>query len=89
MNFKADVSVARIEDVGRFIAEVRIHCTECNTPFQFLGMPPGFNYLGPTVSIAGLDANLPIYPQGAELPPVPGVIGYSFAAPAGPGGTSG
>lgn len=77
-NFAAKVSVARIEDIGRFVAEVRIHCTECNTPFQFFGVAPGFNYDAPTVSIDGLEANLPICAQGTTPTPLQGLQGYTI-----------
>jgi len=77
-NFDATVAVARIEDIGRFVAEVRIRCTECNTPFQFVGIDPGFNYDAPTVSIDGLEANLPICPQGSRPSPLQGLQGYTI-----------
>lgn len=78
MNFDATVRVARIEDVGRFVAEVKIHCTECGTPFQFLGIEPGFNYEHPTVRLDGLEADLPICPQGVQPTPLQGLQGYSI-----------
>lgn len=80
MNFDAKVSVARIEDIGRFVAEVRIHCIECKAPFQFLGVSPGFNYDAPTVTLDGLEANLPICPQGTQPTPLQGLQGYTIKA---------
>lgn len=77
MNFDATVRVARIEDIGRFVAEVRIHCIECKAPFQFAGIEPGFNYEAPTVSLDGLEANLPIFPQGQRPTPLQGLMGYT------------
>ena len=41
MNFEASVNVARIEDKGRFMAEIHIRCKDCGTPFQFMGLKPG------------------------------------------------
>ena len=38
--FHADVAVGRIEDLGRFLAEVKVHCTKCGEPFRFLGLTP-------------------------------------------------
>lgn len=64
MNFDAQVEVHRIEDIGRFVAEIRIKCTECRSPFQFVGVAPGFNYDAPTVSLDGLNGSFPICPQG-------------------------
>jgi hypothetical protein len=63
VNFFASVAVQRIEDVGRFVAEVHIRCTECDLPFQFLGVAAGFNYDAPTVSLNGLELNVPICPR--------------------------
>lgn len=78
LNFHATVRVARIEDIGRFVAEVRIHCIECKAPFQFLGVQPGFNYESPTVSLDGLDGNFPICPQGMQPTPLQGLQGYTI-----------
>jgi hypothetical protein len=78
MNFDAKVAVARIEDIGRFVAEVRIHCADCGAPFQFLGVQPGFNYEHPTVSLDGLEASLPICPQGSRPTPLQGLSGYTI-----------
>ena len=69
-NFDAKVGVARLEDTGRFIAEIRIHCTDCNQPFQFLGLEPGLDTDGARVSIDGLKANIAICPQGAKPNPM-------------------
>lgn len=78
MNFFTSVRVARVEDIGRFVAEIEIRCTECDTPFQFLGVPPGFNYRAPTVSIDGLELNAPICPQGTQPTPLQGLQGYEI-----------
>lgn len=77
MQFFAAVKVARIEDVGRFVAEITVHCADCDTPFQFVGVAPGFNYDAPTVSLDGLDLSAPICPQGVQPTPLQGLQGYS------------
>ena len=69
-NFDAAVSVARIEDKGQFMAEIRITCTDCGTPFQFMGLEPGLNFNGATVSLDGLEANIGIHPQGQHPNPL-------------------
>ena len=69
MNFEASVNVARIEDKGRFMAEIHIRCKDCGTPFQFMGLKPGFDFNGATVSLDGLEANIGIHPQGAQPNP--------------------
>ena len=77
-NFFAAVKVARVEDVGRFVAEITVHCADCDTPFQFMGVTPGFSYEGPRVSIDGLEAHLPICPQGTQPTPMQGLQGYDI-----------
>lgn len=69
-NFAANVSVARLEDSGRFMAEIRICCTECGAPFQFLGLEPGLDLQGASVSIDGLEANIAIAPEGVQPSPL-------------------
>jgi hypothetical protein len=48
--FAASVKVERIEDIGRFAADITINCSECGEPFRFLGLPIGLNLNGATVS---------------------------------------
>lgn len=78
MEFDASVRVARIDDVGRFVAEVKVHCTQCGVPFQFIGIQPGFDYEHPTVRLDGLEADLPICPQGTQPTPLQGLQGYTI-----------
>lgn len=79
-DFNASVRVNRLEDTGRFSADVRIQCAECEEPFRFLGVPAGSSPYQPTVSIDGLDLRAPIEPQGTPqlqshaafvMPPLP------------------
>lgn len=72
MNFSASVAVARIEDKGRFAADIRIQCADCGLPFQFLGLEPGLDSNGARVSIDGLEARMAISPQGQTPSPVDG-----------------
>lgn len=53
--FQASVNVNRLEDSGRFMADVAIVCEECGLPFSFLGLPPGVDMEGATVSIDGTE----------------------------------
>ena len=76
--FNAEVRVARLEDTGRFVAEIKIVCTECNTPFQFMGLQPGFDADGASVSLDGLEANIGIHPQGTRPNPFQQLLGYKF-----------
>jgi len=70
LNFGAHVKVARLENIGQFMAEITVECTDCNTPFQFLGLEPGLDLQGARVSIDGLEANIAICPQGAKPSPL-------------------
>lgn len=69
-DFEAKVAVARLEDTGRFMCDVRIHCTECGVPFQFLGLEPGLDLDGARVSVDGLEANIAICPKGLRPSPL-------------------
>ncbi len=80
MNFEASVGVARIEDKGRFMAEIRIHCKDCGLPFQFMGLKPGLDFNGATVSLDGLEASIGIHPQGQQPNPLQQLMGYSINA---------
>lgn len=69
LNFDAQNKVARLEDSGQFNLEVTIHCTDCGTKFQFLGLEPGIDLGGARVSVDGLEARLAICPQGEQPNP--------------------
>lgn len=60
MNFVADVAVNRLEDSGRFSADIKINCKECGEPFRFLGLPVGLDLNGACVSVDGTEARLAI-----------------------------
>jgi len=79
-NFEALVKVNRLEDSGRFMAEVRIKCTQCGVPFQFLGLPLGLNLAGATMDVDGQEARLAIAPVGRVLHPLEGLSGFGVKA---------
>lgn len=62
MNFNARVAVNRLEDVGRFTADVTIECADCGEPFHFKGLPMGSSPDRPMVSVDGLELRAPIGP---------------------------
>ena len=62
-DFHAHVIVNRLEDTGRFAADVTIKCAECKMPFVFLGLPGGLLADGAAVSFDGTEARLAIAPQ--------------------------
>lgn len=61
--FGAQVNVNRMEDTGRFIADVTIKCVECDLPFEFVGPAAGIAWDRPTVSIDGCELHAPIEPR--------------------------
>ena len=66
-NFVANVSINRLEDTKQFMADVTVRCSDCDKPFQFLGLPPGLNLQGATTDLEALEARLAICPKG-QLP---------------------
>lgn len=65
--FYANANVIRLTDhpenpADRFALDLRVHCTECGTPFRFIGLPGGSNFEGATVSADGYEARLSIRP---------------------------
>lgn len=62
--FQASVEVNRLEDKGKFAADVQIHCIDCETRFRFLGLPGGLYLEHPAISVDGTEARLPIAPGG-------------------------
>lgn len=69
-NFMAQVNVIRLEDTGRFVAEVTVKCTDCETPFEFQGLQPGVSTSGSWCSIDGREARLAIMPTGHTPTPL-------------------
>jgi hypothetical protein len=78
-DFKATVSVARIENKDRFMAEISIACTQCGVPMQFMGLDPGLNYDGATLSLDGLEARIGIHPRGERPTPLQKLAGYTVS----------
>lgn len=58
--FDSLVTVNRLEDSVRFVADVRIKCAQCGEPFRFLGLPTGLDLNGASVSVDGQEARLAI-----------------------------
>ncbi len=77
-DFKANVAVARLEDSGRFVAEITIVCTQCDTPFRFLGLKTGFDTSGARINVDGTEARIAICPVGQEQPDYSGVQGFDI-----------
>ena len=76
-SFEADVTVNRLEDTGRFQADVRVRCVQCNTPFRFIGLPAGLDLNGAAVSVDGTEGRFAIAPKGEVVSPLEGVGGFT------------
>lgn len=82
MNFRAEVDVHRLTKtndgpVTGYMADLRVSCAECGKRFQFLGMQPGIDTRGATISIDGLEAHLALCPEGEQASPL-GAIAAHF-----------
>lgn len=76
-DFQASVTVNSLQGV-RFVAEIRIQCKDCGTPFVFYGLEAGLNIDGASVSMDGTEARISIGPQGEKLPEYKGPRGFSI-----------
>jgi len=79
-DFNATVAVNRIEDKGRYIAEIRITCAECGAPFRFIGLPGGLDLNGATTNIDGTEGSFAIAPRSQVLTPLTGTTGFTSRA---------
>lgn len=76
--FSAIVNVARLDDIGRFSADVRVQCDDCGTPFRFIGLPAGVDLNGASTSLDGTEARLAIAPKGEVVSEIEGTpIGFT------------
>ena len=66
-SFACVVAVNRLEDTGRFNADVRIVCDQCQMPFRFIGLPYGLDLNGAAVSPDGTEGRFAIAPKGEVL----------------------
>jgi len=62
-DFQAVVIVNRIEDTGRFVADVHVRCAKCGVRFKWLGLAAGLHPAEPRVSVDGFELRAPIEPD--------------------------
>ena len=62
-NFECKTTVNRLEDIGRFQADIKINCKDCGKPFRFVGLPVGLNLNGASVSFEGTEGRFAILPE--------------------------
>jgi len=79
-DFIANVAVNRLEDSGRFSADVRIQCKDCGIPFRFIGLPAGLDLNGAATSADATEARLAIAPKGEVINAIEGgsPVGFSI-----------
>ena len=77
--FISTVTVNRLDDIGRFSADVNIKCNQCGLPFRFIGLPAGVDLNGAAVNGDATEARLAIAPKGEVIPPIEGgqPVGFS------------
>jgi hypothetical protein len=66
-DFRAEVTVNRLEDSGRFQADIKINCTQCGVSMRFIGLPTGIDLNGASVSVDGTEGRFVIAPKGEVL----------------------
>lgn len=63
-SFASSVTVNRLEDIGRFVVDVTVACSECGVRFRFIGLPSGVDLNGAATNADGTEARLAIAPAG-------------------------
>lgn len=63
-----------IPRIGAYRLLVSCHCTDCNTPFWFPGLPSGVSFKEPVTSNDGFVVALPIVPAGQRNEPDPSLV---------------
>lgn len=76
--FEAQVTVNYMEDSGRRMLDVKAHCADCGVAVQFMGVPAGFKFSGPSVSVDGLELSVPICLEGEQKNPMQEMLSESL-----------
>jgi hypothetical protein len=61
-NFCLDATINRLEDLGAFIADIKIFCIDCGTKFCFPPLPMGLNCSEATINLDATEMRVPIRP---------------------------
>lgn len=73
-NFRVQANIARCQrndddpTIVVFYCELTVFCTDCNVPFEFIGLPMGLSPGQPMCSVDGQEARMPIKPVGESMP---------------------
>ena len=73
-DFEASVKVNRLGsdadlvegNVNHWVADIQVHCKECELPFSFLGVPLGLNFEAPSANIDRTELHAPMVPGPAK-----------------------
>lgn len=69
MNFETEAKVARLFEEGKpevitgYRLDLIVRCKECGLPFEFVGLPGGYNVFSPTINIDATELRCPIKPS--------------------------
>lgn len=66
-NFAVKADVTRLSDtdggpVNGFTTDITVKCSDCEMPFQWVGLKRGASFAEPMVSVDGLELRAPIVP---------------------------
>jgi hypothetical protein len=73
-NFQVVANISRCtrsdddQTVVAYYCELRVKCTDCTKPFEFIGLPMGMGPSEPRCSVDAQEARMPIKPFGETMP---------------------
>ena len=70
VNTMANCEFTYLEDLHRYILEVRVHCEDCGIRFRFEKLPVAISVTQPCVNVTGYEVTLPVVP--GDPTPAPG-----------------
>jgi hypothetical protein len=79
-DFEANVLVNRLEDVGRFSADIHVRCATCGVRFRWLGLEMGLDPARPMTSVDGFELRAPLEPDAHLTSLMAGWIETQFPA---------
>lgn len=66
------------EEPAYYSASIKVSCSHCGDPFEFVGLPFGFSPYRPTVSIDSQTLSVSVMPVGKTIPE--GLAGFNVTA---------
>lgn len=62
------------EKITGYTTDIKVHCTDCGQPFEWIGVPGGSSPMQPMVSFDGTELRAPIRPSKLPIEKVEGKI---------------